>query len=38
VTKRGFSRMVAAVSITVAALWVIVPLALFAYLWLTGFE
>jgi hypothetical protein len=38
VTKRGFSRAVAAVSITVAALGIVVPLALFAYLWLSGFE
>ena len=37
-TKRGFSRAVAALSITAATLGIIVPLTLFAYLWMSGFE
>jgi len=36
--KRSASRFVAALSIVVFALWIVVPLALFACIWLSGFE
>jgi len=36
--KRRLSRLVAFVSIGVAALGIVVPLALFAYLWVSCFD